>query len=96
MLRKAPGDQTGALVLKDIAQVSLDVGESVLVQVGSPAKPLQGKRRSPFMSGQGSHIFHQANQSQLGCRITWVVSLIPESPLFKDMTRCALGHLCRL
>jgi hypothetical protein len=32
---------------------------------------------------QGSHLSHQANQSDKGVRWTWVVSLIPESPLIK-------------
>lgn len=36
---------------------------------------------------QGSHVRHQANQSQRGCRVSLVVSLAPASVLVPDTTR---------
>ncbi len=77
MLRKAPGDKTGELVLDlgegggggngGLLPVSLAVGESILLQ--------------------GSHVRHQANQSLAGCRVSLVVSLMPASVLQVDITR---------
>lgn len=71
---KAPGDDTGKLVLlptpSNEVPLTLQPGESLLLQ--------------------GAHVWHQANQSQLGCRVSLVVSLVPASVLRPDTTRVRL------
>lgn len=95
MLRKAPGDGTGALVL--------DIGGR-----GGKRNKKDGKERTEEEGGgaeiflpirlavgesvlvQGSHVRHQANQSLAGCRVSLVVSLMPASVLHVDMTRVSV------
>ncbi len=72
---QARGDDTGKLVLQP------SDGEQ---QGGKIALALE-PGESVLL--QGAHVLHQANQSQLGCRVSLVTSLAPASVLLPDTTR---------
>lgn len=91
MLRKVPGDGTGALVLDLGGGSGKDKDEGNEVEEGKrdhflPVRLAVGES----VLVQGSHVRHQANQSLAGCRVSLVVSLMPASILHVDMTRVSV------
>lgn len=97
MLRKAPGDETGALVLEIGGQ-----GGKRNKEERRKGKEEEGENCGNILPirlavgesvlVQGSHVRHQANQSLAGCRVSLVVSLMPASVLHVDMTRVSVGR----
>jgi len=95
MLRRAPGDGTGALVLDN--RGGSEKKEEKEVKKGKEEEKRNGGNFLPVHLAvgesvlvQGSHVRHQANQSLAGCRVSLVVSLMPASVLHVDMTRVSV------
>lgn len=99
MLRKAPGDGTGALVLNigggggKKEEEKGKKGEKEEENIGGDFLTVRLEVGESVLV-QGSHVRHQANQSLEGCRISLVVSLMPASVLHVDTTWVSVCGLC--